>query len=171
MPAIFLVKRLWLTTPDQTLKRYFKISDLRSLSHFLMSAIFQAIFQDIFHKVTLSFSDVSDISRKPALAHYFRSNPEAIFQDIFHKVTLSFSDVSDISCKPTFAHHFLSKLEAIFHEIFLRVTLSFSDVSDISRKLVFAHHSRSNPEATIFTYVHYRGIKNLFRRRFYLTGF
>ena len=59
----------------------------------------------------------------------------------------------------------------VFQDILLKVTLSFSDASDISREPSFAHHSRSNPEATIFTYVHYRGIKNLFRRRFYLTGY
>lgn len=51
------------------------------------------------------------------------------------------------------------------------ISFSFSDVSDISRKLVFVYHSQSNPEATIFTYVHYRGIKDFFRRRYYLTSF
>ena len=45
----------------------------------------------------IPISDVSDISCKPALAHYFLSTPEVIFQDIFHKVTLLFSDASDIS--------------------------------------------------------------------------
>ena len=59
----------------------------------------------------------------------------------------------------------------VFQDILLKVTLSFSDASDISREPSFAHHPQSNPEATIFTYVHYRGIKDFFRRRYYLTSF